>query len=376
MITLFANNAKTTLASSITSTATSITVASGTGTLFPSPSTGQGFRITLNSVSTPTLYEICICTARSGDTLTVIRGQEGTTASPFSLNDIVGNYDTAATMADLVQSEQLQAQTYLYAVATGTGNALSATIPSNLTAIPDGMSIVVKSTAANTGAATLNLTLGSTVTGAIPIVLSNDAALVGGEIPGAGYPITLSYSSTYGAWVITDGSVNFSLYAPINSPTFTGVPAAPTPSNSDSSTKLATTAYVQNNLANYAPIYSPTLTGTPAAPTASTGTNSTQLATTAFANNAGIGSTVQSYQDVTSSRSQNTVYYNTTGKPIQVYIYETYVNSVGVLVNGSYAIPVGDNTSNSVISFLVPVNGSYELVVNTSISISAWIELR
>jgi len=163
---------------------------------------------------------------------------------------------------------------------------LSATIPSNLTSIPDGMSIVVKSTAANTGAATLNLTLGSTVTGAIPIVLSNDAALVGGEIPGAGYPITLSYSSTYNAWVITDGSVNFSLYAPINSPTFTGTPAAPTPSNSDSTTKLATTAYVQNNLANYAPIYSPSLTGTPTAPTPSTGTSNTQLATTAFVNQA------------------------------------------------------------------------------------------
>ena len=34
-------------------------------------------------------------------------------------------------------------------------------------------------------------------------------------------------------------------YAPINSPTFTGVPAAPTPATSDDSTKIATTAFVK-----------------------------------------------------------------------------------------------------------------------------------
>lgn len=37
-----------------------------------------------------------------------------------------------------------------------------------------------------------------------------------------------------------------STYAPLASPTFTGTPAAPTPSTSDSSTKLATTAFVKN----------------------------------------------------------------------------------------------------------------------------------
>ena len=35
--------------------------------------------------------------------------------------------------------------------------------------------------------------------------------------------------------------------APLHSPTFTGTPSAPTPSTSDSSTKLATTAYVKAN---------------------------------------------------------------------------------------------------------------------------------
>lgn len=40
-------------------------------------------------------------------------------------------------------------------------------------------------------------------------------------------------------------------YAPINSPTFTGTPAAPTPSAGDDSTKIATTAFVQDVAGGY-----------------------------------------------------------------------------------------------------------------------------
>ena len=159
-IQLFANNAKTTLASAITSTQTSITVAPGTGAMFPSPSAGQQFKVTFVSAASATVYEICNCTARSGDVLTVQRGQEGTVGQPFLLNDIVGNYDTAAVMADLVQSEQLQQGTYVYTDVGGTANALTATIASNLTIIPDGLNLVLGAAQANTGAASLILTLG------------------------------------------------------------------------------------------------------------------------------------------------------------------------------------------------------------------------
>ena len=262
-IQLFANNAKTTLAAPITSTQTSITVTPGTGALFPSPTTGQAFKVTLNSAVSTSVYEICLCTARSGDTMTVVRGQEGTPSQAFLLNDIVGNFDTAAVMADLVQSEQLQTQYYQYAVATGTGNALTATIPSNLTALTDGMYLTVKSVGANTGAMTLNLTLGSTILGVIPVVKGNNQALIGGEVPGAGYPLSLTYSATFGAWLLTDTSVILTAYAPLNSPAFIGTPTAPTPTTSDNSTLIATTAYVKNNLLNYAPLYSPGFSGTP-----------------------------------------------------------------------------------------------------------------
>jgi len=63
------------------------------------------------------------------------------------------------------------------------------------------------------------------------------------------------------------------------SPAFTGIPTAPTASPGTSTTQLATTAFISNS---YAPLANPSLTGVPTAPTASLGTSTTQIATTAF----------------------------------------------------------------------------------------------
>jgi hypothetical protein len=58
--------------------------------------------------------------------------------------------------------------------------------------------------------------------------------------------------------------------------------AATTQSANDSTTKVATTAFVMTEIGDYAPLASPTLTGVPAAPTAAADTNTTQIATTAY----------------------------------------------------------------------------------------------
>ena len=74
--------------------------------------------------------------------------------------------------------------------------------------------------------------------------------------------------------------------ANLASPTFTGTPSAPTASQGTNTTQIATTAFVNAEIAAdtavKAPLASPTFTGVPAAPTASSGTNTTQIATTAF----------------------------------------------------------------------------------------------
>ena len=384
-IQLFANNAKTTLAAGINSTQTTITVAPGTGSEFPSPSSGQAFQITLVSATSSTVFEICTCTSRSGDSLTVIRGQEGTSGTPFLTNDIVGNYDTAGVMTNLVQSQQLQNQYYLFATASGTANALTATIPSVLTTIPNGMSIVVTSAYANTGASTLNLTLGSTATGVLPIVTGNNSALIGGEIPASGYPITLSYSSTFNAWVITDGNISLNAYALIDSQTFTGTPRVPTAPFNDNSTIIASTSWVQGQLANYAPIYNPTFTGTPAAPTAAIGTNTTQIATTAFVKNQinaqviGLGFGGTTWHNLTGSRSFNTAYTNSYSYPIAVGATSTpstsssisaYVDGVLVSFFNWQFNGLGDHGGAFII---VPPGSTYQL--NSGQSVYNWAEL-
>ena len=75
--------------------------------------------------------------------------------------------------------------------------------------------------------------------------------------------------------------------ADLASPTLTGTPAAPTPGPNDSSTKIATTAFVMNELTEYAPVSSPTIanpefTGTVLAPTVVASDSSQKVATTAF----------------------------------------------------------------------------------------------
>ena len=233
-INIFSNNAKTTLASSITSTQTTITVAPGTGDLFPQPVPGVSiFKVTFVSATDASVYEVCNCTNRTDDTLTVVRGQEGTTATPFSLNDIVGHFDTAGVMSDLVQSEQLQKGYYQFAVATGTANALAAELPSSLTTISNGFRVYLSASAANTGACTLTLTLGSTILTSYPIVKGNNLPLVAGDIPSAGYQMNLVFSSAYNAFALLNPSL-----AVATAPQF------------DNSTTVATTAFVQRALGN------------------------------------------------------------------------------------------------------------------------------
>jgi len=199
---IFANNAKTTLSSALTNSATTVNVASGTGSLFPSPTGTQYFVLTLVDAATGLLNEIMWCTYRSGDSLTVIRGQEGTTAKSWLLGDYVNCFPTAGTQATFVQPDQVQQGIYGFAMAAGTVNALSATVASDLTSMPDGMPMIVESSGANTGAVTLNLTMGSTITGVFPIVKGSNSALVAGDIPIAGYPIQLNWSATLNSWVM------------------------------------------------------------------------------------------------------------------------------------------------------------------------------
>jgi hypothetical protein len=92
------NNAFATLAAGINSSATSITVTSGQGARFPTLSAGDYFYATL--IDTSNNLEIVKCTARSTDVLTVVRGQESTTARAYSTGDRIEIRLTAQTFLD------------------------------------------------------------------------------------------------------------------------------------------------------------------------------------------------------------------------------------------------------------------------------------
>ncbi|HAS0804672.1 TPA: hypothetical protein JAX15_004603 [Enterobacter roggenkampii] len=97
---LTANNAQTVLAAGISASATSLTVNSGTGALFPAVTSGVSFfKLTLVDAATGQLLEIVHVTARTGDSMTIVRAQEGTTARAWSANDIAANMLTAGTIA-------------------------------------------------------------------------------------------------------------------------------------------------------------------------------------------------------------------------------------------------------------------------------------
>ena len=124
---LFSNNASATLAASITSVQTSLTLTTGQGALFPAVSGSDYFYATIaNSSNT---IEIVKVTARSADVLTVVRAQEGTTASAFSSGDKVELRLTAAALNNMAQLDEVQtfsaAQTFSGTVALSGGGSLS-----------------------------------------------------------------------------------------------------------------------------------------------------------------------------------------------------------------------------------------------------------
>ena len=104
MAILFANNAVSTLAGSISDVATTATLAAGTGALFPAPTGGDYFIMTFVNASTGLLREIIHVTARTADVLTIVRAQEGTTALAWTAGDLASNFHTAGAMNALAQT--------------------------------------------------------------------------------------------------------------------------------------------------------------------------------------------------------------------------------------------------------------------------------
>jgi hypothetical protein len=118
MAQLFTNNAATTLDGAIDDTTTTIVVTDGT--VFPTPTGGDYFHITIVAVGgtgKETAWEIVKCTGRAGNSLTVERGREGTANIPWADNVMIELRITAA------QAEGFANHEHFKLVATGNDSA-------------------------------------------------------------------------------------------------------------------------------------------------------------------------------------------------------------------------------------------------------------
>jgi hypothetical protein len=204
----FGNNVRSTLAADINATQTTIQVMPGTGIQFantlipdagmanPSISNIYYAKVTLTD-SQETVFEICHLLSVSEDTLTVIRGQEGTTAKGWSLADVISNFATRGSENNFVQIEDLQSGKYLSANAGGTENTLSISMPS-MFFINNGNTfnlrqpLLIYPKFNNTGACTIQLTVSGRVIGTYPVIKGNLIPLNDGDIT-LGAPLIVTF---------------------------------------------------------------------------------------------------------------------------------------------------------------------------------------
>lgn len=191
---LFSNNAGSELAGNISPTAVTILLTTGGGAAFPQPDpiAGSYFKLSLTDATTQALEEICNCTNRVGDTLTVVRGQEGTTALSWSVNDIAENRWTAGSAQAMLQA--LSALDTAYAVDTGTANAITVAFPfapGTLGALEGVLLTILKSNATNTTAVTIT----ANGTAGTALVHADGTGIVPGELPANGL-LTCLYTGT------------------------------------------------------------------------------------------------------------------------------------------------------------------------------------
>lgn len=103
----FKNNASSTLDTAISNSDVGLSVAYGDGTEFPTLGVGDYFYMTIED--TDGVYEIVKVTARSGDAMTIVRAQEGTTATAFAAGALCELRVTVQGLLDKVAEDNLAA---------------------------------------------------------------------------------------------------------------------------------------------------------------------------------------------------------------------------------------------------------------------------
>lgn len=171
---------------------TSLTVANGLGSLFPS----SNFTVTIYPPNTPPLAsnaEICLVSSRTGDVFTIVRAQEGTTAKTIATGWQIANTATKIAFTD-IQNAMIQ-----FVSAGSTKAGASEVVFSNSNGISFGANgqTITAAVAAGVGGAAISAAGSSQGTGTV--VFSNSNGVTFGMNGG-----------TITASVPAAGSINFS----------------------------------------------------------------------------------------------------------------------------------------------------------------------
>lgn len=249
------------------------------------------------------------------------------TGSPTAPTQSAGDNSTKIATTSYVVAAG-QAGAYVSATAGGTADALTGIFSPTVTSITNGMALAVRAGSAN---ATTTPTFSPDGLTAKTIVKGAGAALVAGDIAGAGHWIVLRYDQVLDKWVMQNPA--------------TGVTAQALASNAETQAGALDTKAV-----------------TPAS-----------LAATMLG---GVG---QTRQNVTGSRAASTVYTNSTGRPIVIALsVNVGPGQSSTLTVGSHVINIGNAatvTTTVVREVLVLPGETYSLTLSGS-SIASWWEIR
>lgn len=228
---LFANNATSKLASPIASNATSIQVFAGDGAKFPAITGSDFFMVTLSKFSNgmETDIEIVKVTARSGDVMTVVRAQEGTTAKIYGMDDRCELRFTAATAT------------------TNEGHINDFANPHAVTKTQVGLSNVDNTSDASKPVSTATQTALNLKANLASPTFTGTVGGITKAMVGLG---NVDNTADTAKPVSTAQQTALDLKANLASPTFTGVPAVPTATAGTNTTQAASTAFVATAVAN------------------------------------------------------------------------------------------------------------------------------